>query len=215
MPLLPGVAVFGLVYGVVARQAGLSLVATTTMSVLVFAGASQFTAVSMWGQAGGLLIVATTLMINLRHLLMGASMAPHLRGQPAAWKALLAFGMADESYALAISRYLRGGGSREFFLGANVALYAVWVLSSLTGGGLGGLVVNPARWGIDLVFPLTFLGLLVPLLIRPVTGAVAATSGLVSVIAIAWLPGKGNLVLAVLLGSGIGTLLESRWTRMR
>jgi 4-azaleucine resistance transporter AzlC len=169
MPLLPGVAVFGLVYGVVARQAGLSLVATTTMSVLVFAGASQFTAVSMWGQAGGLLIVATTLMINLRHLLMGASMAPHLRGQPAAWKALLAFGMADESYALAISRYLRGGGSREFFLGANVALYAVWVLSSLTGGGLGGLVVNPARWGIDLVFPLTFLGLLVPLLIRPVT----------------------------------------------
>ena len=214
-PLVPGLVVFGLVYGVLARQSGLSLAATTMMSALVFAGAAQFTAVSMWGQAGGALIVVTTLMINLRHLLMGASMAPHLQGQSMTWKALLAFGLVDESYALAISRYLRGEGSREFFLTVNVALYGTWVLSGLTGGVLGGLVVNPARWGIDLVFPLTFLGLLVPLLTRPVTGAVAAASGIVAVVAAAWLPGKGNLVLAILLGSGIGTALEAWWTPTR
>ena len=77
-PLLPGLVAFGLVYGVLARQTGLSLAVTTMMSALVFAGAAQFTAVSMWGQAGGALIVVTTLMINLRHLLVGASMAPHL-----------------------------------------------------------------------------------------------------------------------------------------
>lgn len=214
-PLVPGVLVFGLVYGVMARQRGLSLAAATMMSALVFAGAAQFTAVSMWGQAGGALIVVTTLMINLRHLLMGASVAPHLKGQPVTWKALLAFGLVDESYALAISRYLRGEGSREFFLRVNTALYGTWVLSGLTGGILGGLVVNPARWGIDLVFPLTFLGLLVPLLTRPVTGAVAAASGIVAVVAAPWLPGKGNLVLAVLLGSGIGTVLEAWWTPTR
>lgn len=214
VPLVPGVAVFGLVYGVLARQTGLSLAATTTMSGLVFAGAAQFTAVSIWGQASGPLIVVTTLMINLRHLLMGASMAPHLRGQPGTWKAMLAFGLADESYALAISRYLRGEGSREFFLGVNVALYASWVLGGLTGGILGGLVVNPARWGIDLVFPLTFLGLLAPLLTRPVTATVAAASGVVAVATAAWLPGKGNLVLAILVGSGIGVILEGRWRRM-
>ena len=210
VPLVPGVAVFGLVYGVLARQAGLSLAATTLMSLLVFAGAAQFTAISMWAQASGPLIVLTSLMINLRHLLMGASMAPHLRRQPARWKAMLAFGLVDESYALAISRYLRGEGSREFFLGVNVAVYGSWVLGGLTGGVLGGLVLNPAGWGIDLVFPLTFLGLLVPLLTRPVTGAVAAASAIVAVVTAAWLPGKGNLVLAILLGSGIGTLLESR-----
>lgn len=211
-PVVPGAVAFGLVYGVLARQAGLSLWATAAMSVLVFAGAAQLTAVSMWGQAGPGLIIATTLMINLRHLLMGASVAPHLRGQPGAWKALLAFGLTDESYALAISRYLRGEGSREFFLGANLAFYGGWTLSSLTGGVLGGLVVDPGRWGIALVFPLTFLGLLVPLLGRPVTVVVAGASGIVAVATAAWLPGKGNLVLAILVGSAIGAVLEAWWT---
>lgn len=210
-PLVPGVVAFGLVYGVVARQAGLSLGAVTAMSVLVFAGAAQFAAVGMWGQAGGGLIVLTTFVINLRHVLMGASVAPYLRGQPGRWKALLAFGMVDESYALAISRYLRGDGSREFFLGANLGLYASWVLSSLAGGMLGGLVVDPGRWGIGLVFPLTFLGLLVPLLTRPVTAVVAVASGTVAVATAAWLPGKANLFLAILLGSGVGALLEAWW----
>ncbi len=214
-PVVPGAVAFGLVYGVLARQTGLSLGATTLMSVLVFAGAAQFTAVSMWGQAGGGLIVLTTLIINLRHLLMGASVAPHLRGHPGLWKALLAFGMTDESYALAISRYLRGEGSREFFLGANLGLYGGWILSTLIGGVLGGLVVDPGRWGIALVFPLTFLGLLVPLLGRPVTRVVALASGIVAAATAAWLPGKGNLVLAILVGSVVGTLLEARWTPTR
>ena len=214
-PLLPGAIAFGMVYGLLARQAGLSLAAATAMSVTVFAGAAQFTAVSMWGQAGGGLIVLTTLMINLRHLLMGASVAPHLSGQPGSWKALLAFGLTDESYALAISGYLRGEGSREYFLGANLAIYGGWVLSTLTGGILGGLVVDPGRWGIGLVFPLTFLGLLVPLLVRPVTGVVALASGIVAVATAAWLPGKGNLVLAILVGSEIGAIAEAWWTPTR
>jgi 4-azaleucine resistance transporter AzlC len=206
------VAAFGLVYGVLARQAGLSLPATIAMSALVFAGASQFTAVSIWGQASGPLIVLTTLIINLRHLLMGASVAPHLREESKAWKGILAFGLVDESYALAISRYLQGEGSREFFLAANLALYATWVLSGLVGGLAGGQVVDPGRWGIGLVFPLTFLGLLVPILGRPITAVVAAVSAIVAVATAAWLPGKGNLVLAILVGSGIGAALEARWT---
>ncbi len=214
-PLLPGAIAFGMVYGLAARQAGLSLAAATAMSVTVFAGAAQFTAVSMWGQAGGGLIVLATLMINLRHLLMGASVAPYLSGQPGSWKALLAFGLTDESYALTISRYLCGEGSREFFLGANLAIYGGWVLSTLAGGILGGMVVDPGRWGIGLVFPLTFLGLLVPLLVRPVTGIVALASGIVAVATAAWLPGKGNLVLAILVGSAIGTIAEAWWTPTR
>lgn len=215
LPLIPGVAVFGVVYAVLARQAGLNLWATLGMSALVFAGASQFIAVSMWGQAGGGAIILTTCIINLRHLLMGASLAPYLRGERRAWKALLAFAMADESYALAVSRYLRGDGSREFFLGANLGVYAGWVLGSLAGGLVGGLVVDPGRWGLGLVFPLTFLGLLVPLLTRWVTAAVALISGIVAVTTAAWLPGKTHLFLAILLASGIGMLLERWWTPSR
>ncbi len=215
LPLVPGVAAFGLVYGVLARQAGLGFWPTAAMSALVFAGASQFTAVSMWGQAGGGAIVITTLIINLRHLLMGASLAPHLRGERGAWKALLAFGMADESYALAVSRYLQGDGSREFFLGANLGVYASWLLGSLAGGLVGALVLDPGRWGVGLVFPLTFLGLLVPLLTRWVTGAVALVSGIVAVATSAWLPGKTHLFLAILLASGIGAMVESWWTPSR
>jgi len=212
-PVVPGAVAFGLVYGVLARQAGLSLAATVTMSLLVFAGAAQFTAVGMWGQAGGPLIVLTAFIINLRHLLMGASVAPHLRGQPGRWKALLAFGLTDESYALAISRYLAGDGSREFFLGANFGLYAGWNLSTLAGAVLGGLVVDPGRWGIELVFPLTFLGLLVPLLTWPLVTVVALASGVVAVATAAWLPGKANLVLAIVVASGIGAALEGWWAR--
>jgi 4-azaleucine resistance transporter AzlC len=212
-PVVPGAVAFGLVYRVLARQSGLSLAATVIMSLLVFAGAAQFTAVGMWGQAGGPLIVLTTFIVNLRHLLMGASVAPYLRGQPGRWKALLAFGVTDESYALAISRYLSGGGSREFFLGANLGLYVGWTLSTVVGAVLGGLVVDPGRWGIELVFPLTFLGLLMPLLIRPMPIVVALASGVVAVTTAAWLPGKGNLVLAILVASGLGSALEGRWTR--
>jgi 4-azaleucine resistance transporter AzlC len=215
VPVVPGAVAFGLVYGVLARQAGLSLAATVTMSLLVFAGAAQFTAVGMWGQAGGPLIVLTAFIINLRHLLMGASVAPHLRGQPGGWKALLAFGLTDESYALAISRYLTGDGSREFFLGANFGVYAGWNLSTLAGAVLGGLVADPGRWGIELVFPLTFLGLLVPLLTWPLRTVVALVSGVVAVATAPWLPGKGNLVLAIVVASGIGAALEEWWTRTR
>jgi predicted branched-subunit amino acid permease len=123
-----------------------------------------------------------------------------------------AFGLVDESYALAISRYLQGKGSREFFLAVNLGLYASWVLSAMVGGLVGGQVVDPGRWGIGLVFPLTFLGLLVPILGRPITVVVAAVAAVVAVATAAWLPGKGNLVLAILVGSGIGAVLEGRWT---
>lgn len=211
LPLVPGVAAFGLVYGVLARQAGMGLPAAAAMSALVFAGAAQFTAVSMWTQASGSLIVLTTFIINLRHLLMGASLAPHLRREPAAWKALLAFGTADETYALAISRYLRGQGTRFYFLGVNAALYTSWVLAGLAGGWLGGGIPDPTRWGIALVFPLTFLGLLVPLLVDGVTVLVAAAAATVAIAAAPWLAGKGNILLAILVGSGLGAILEGWW----
>ncbi|MFZ5631825.1 MAG: AzlC family ABC transporter permease [Bacillota bacterium] len=112
LPLALSIFAYGLVYGVLARQAGLSWYETVLMSAVVFAGSSQFVAVSMIasGYGPGQIILAA-LLLNLRHLLMGASLAPYLSGVKI-WKlAFLAHGLNDESYALTISRFQRYGGS--------------------------------------------------------------------------------------------------------
>jgi 4-azaleucine resistance transporter AzlC len=136
LPLAPGVVAFGLLYGVMARQVGFSPWEAWAMSLIVHAGSAQFTALGMWEATGTIPIILTTLVINLRHLLMGASMAPHLRRVQPLWKALLALWMSDESYALAVAEYERGRGSHQYFLGANVGIYLAWTISGPVGAFL-------------------------------------------------------------------------------
>jgi 4-azaleucine resistance transporter AzlC len=159
-PLVPGVIAFGLLYGLMARQIGFSPWEAWAMSLIVHAGSAQFAALGMWDTAGAATIVLTTLIINLRHLLMGASVAPHVRGLSRPWKALLALWMSDESYALAIAEYEQGRGSHWYFLGANVGIYLAWPAGGLAGALLSATIPDPSRYGLDLIFPLAFLGLL-------------------------------------------------------
>ena len=105
LPLMLGVFPFGLAYGIFAQSMGLTPGETILMSLTVFAGAAQFISLPMFAAGAGLMMISlTTLLINLRHLLMGASLAPYMEKLPFAWKAFLCFGMADETYAVAISR---------------------------------------------------------------------------------------------------------------
>ena len=208
LPLAPGVVAFGLLYGVMARQVGFSPWEAWTMSLMVRAGSAQFTALGMWEAAGAMPIVLTTLVINLRHLLMGASVAPHLHGLHPLWKALLALWMSDESYALSMAQYERGQGSRWHFLGANVGIYLEWTLSGPVGALLGTALPDPGRYGLDLVFPLAFLGLLTAFLKDRISLAVALGAGGLALLGAELLPGKWYVVVAGLLGSGLGLLLE-------
>lgn len=210
LPLVPGVIAFGLLYGIMARQVGFSPWAAGAMSLVVHAGSAQFTALGMWKAADAASIILTTLVINLRHLLMGASIAPHLRGLSPLWKALLALWMSDESYALAIAEYERGRGSRWYFLGANVGIYLAWPLSGLLGSLLGSAIPDPGRYGLDLIFPLAFLGLLTAFLEDRTGVAVALASGGLALLGQWLLPGKWHVIVAGLLGSGLGLLLEGR-----
>lgn len=215
LPLAPGVVAFGLLYGVMARQAGLSPWDAWVMSLIVHAGSAQFTALGMWGAAGAGPIVLTTLIINLRHLLMGASVAPYLRGLSPLWKALLALWMSDESYALAIVRYEEGRGNHWYFLGANVGVYLEWTLSGLVGALLSSTIPDPGRYGLDLVFPLAFLGLLMAFLKGRAGVAVALGAGGLALLGANLLPGKWYVIVAGVLGSGLGLLLEEAgkaWT---
>ena len=159
------------------------------MSLIVHAGSAQFTALGMWQTAGAVPIILTTLVINLRHMLMGASVAPYLRGLPPGWKALLALWMSDESYALAIAEYEQGRDSYLYFLGANVGVYIAWPTSGLLGALLGASIPEPSQYGLDLVFPLGFLGLLTAFLKDRIGVAVALTAGGLALLGTFLLPG--------------------------
>ena len=208
LPLAPGTAAFGLLYGVLARQVGLTPSNAVAMSLIVHAGSAQFTVLGMWGVAGPLPIVLTTLVINLRHLLMGASIAPFLKGLSQPWKALLALWMSDESYALAISEYERGSGNHWYFFGANLGIYLAWTASGFVGALLASAVPDPGRYGLDLVFPLAFLGLLMSFLKDRTGVLVAVASAGLALLGAALLPGKWYVVVAGLVGSAFGLVLE-------
>lgn len=208
VPLVPGVVAFGLVYGIMARQVGFSPWEAWAMSLIVHAGSAQFAAVGIWDAASVPTIVLTTLIINLRHLLMGASAAPYLRGLSPAWKGFLALWMSDESYALAIARYRGGQGSQHYFLGANVATYATWTTSGLVGALLGSAIPDPGQYGLDLVFPLAFLGLLTAFLNDWTDVIAAVAAGSLALLSAMLLPGKWNIIVASLLGSGLGLLFD-------
>jgi 4-azaleucine resistance transporter AzlC len=211
LPLWLGAAPFGAIYALSAVAAGLSPAQTIAMSLLVFAGASQFTAVGMLAAgAGPMAVITTTLVLNARHLPMAASLAPYLRLLRPWPRLLLAAQLTDESYAVAIGRYLEGRGSAAFLAGCNLSLYTCWPLGTLAGIALGSAISDPAAYGLNLIFPLTFIGLLVPLLKGRANRPTAAFAAALTVAGALWLPGSWYLLLAGLGASAMGALLAAR-----
>lgn len=204
LPLTPGVVTFGLVYGVAARAVGLSPAETAGMSALVHAGSSQFTALGMWASSSPGAIVLTTLIINLRHLLMGASVAPYLNRLPLRWKMLLALWMSDESYAMAIAAYERGQGSEWYFLGANLCIWLTWWPSGLLGALVGRSITGLTQYGLEMVFPLAFIGLVASFFKGWPSAVAAAIAAASAVLGALYLPNNWHIIVAGLLGSLVG-----------
>jgi 4-azaleucine resistance transporter AzlC len=211
LPLLIGVFPFGMIYGALALSAGLSPSAAQLMSSIVFAGSSQFAATQLIHEAAPALVtIATMAAINLRHMLYSASLAPYLENLSLKWKALLAYLLTDEAYAVTIVHYQEQGvtpTSHWFFLGAGLALWSTWQISSVFGIFLGASL--PTSWPLDFALPLTFIALVVPALKdRPAAGA-AASAGIAALLAYA-LPYKLGFLVAALVGICVGLFLESR-----
>jgi 4-azaleucine resistance transporter AzlC len=214
LPFWPGAALFGIVYAVTARAAGLSAPEIVGMSLLVHAGAAQFAAVNLIaGGAGGLSVVVGTAITNARSLLIGASIAPSVAAQPRWWRLLYAFHLSDESYAVSTAGFLRGEATPGYALGANLGMVVPWLGSAVVGVLVGAAIPTPSRWGIDLVIPLTFLGLLVPLLRSRRAVGVALCSGALALLGVSYLPGTWYLVLAGIGGSAVGSLWQTREER--
>jgi 4-azaleucine resistance transporter AzlC len=211
LPLLVGVFPFGLIYGALALKAGLSPAAAQMMSSIVFAGSAQFAAAQLIHEAApASVIVVMIAMINLRHVLYSASMAPYLEGLSSRWKSLLAYLLTDECYAATITHYQERGTtptSHWFFLGAGMALWTTWQASSALGVFLGAAL--PSSWPLDFALPLTFIAMVIPVLRdRPATAA-AACAGVVALLAYN-LPYKLGFILAALTAIGVGMLLEKQ-----
>ncbi len=216
LPVMLGVVPFGIAYGILAVQS-LTIGETLLMSLVVFAGASQFMAAGMFAQgAGGLTIVLSTLLINLRHLVMGLSLSPYLSEASPKWQRLVAFGMVDESYMISITHYREQGrpqGSPHFLLASGLSLYVLWFAASLVGAVAGNSIDDPLKWGLDFAMPATFLTMLLPQVNSRRLFAVVSVAALAAVAAYLLVPGKWYIIIAVIAGVATGVLLEIRAER--
>lgn len=211
VPLLIGVFPFGMIYGALALNAGLTASAAQAMSSIVFAGSAQFvTAQLIRESAPGFVIVLTVAIVNLRHVLYSASLAPYLAPLSTRWKTLLAYLLTDEAYAPTILKCEREGATPHthwFLLGAGLALWGTWQVSTALGIFLGTAI--PESWSLDFALPLTFIAMVVPVLKGRPYIAAALSAGVTALVAHS-LPYKLGLILAALVGITVGTYLEKK-----
>jgi len=214
-PMLLGVAPFGVIYGVVALQSGIPPLAAMAMSSIVFAGSAQFLLAQLVGAGAPLLLSAGAVgLVNLRHALYSASVAPLLASLPRRWKLLLAYLLTDEAYAAAIPHLLgpapaSAGEARGHWilLGSGVGLWTGWQLSTLAGVLIGTQL--PSDLGLDFALPLTFIAIVVPMIRSRALLVSALIAGAVAV-ALAAMPYKAGLFIAALSGLALGPALARR-----
>ncbi|MES2818004.1 MAG: AzlC family ABC transporter permease [Pseudomonadota bacterium] len=218
IPMIVGILPFGLIYGALASLAGLGLWAAVGMSLLVYAGSAQFIALSLLtAGSGAAVILLTTLIVNLRHVLYSAALQPYVGPLAQRWRLLLAFGLTDETFAVVQRRYLARGSAdhgRWYHAGVALALYLSWVGSSLAGVLFGQRVPNLADWGLDFAMLATFIGIVVPALRnRPQIAAALVAAG-VALLTQAW-PYKLGLLAAAFAGIAAGLGLSLRAVRTK
>jgi 4-azaleucine resistance transporter AzlC len=211
LPVCVSVAAYGIVWGVLAREAGLSVFETAAMSALVFAGTAQFVALTLWTPGNlpvGALVLAA-LIVNLRYLLMTATLRPLFAGR-SLWRGALGMALvSDENWAITMGEIAKGRGSAAFLFGGGAMAYVSWLCSTLSGRLLGSVIDDPVKYGLDFAFTATFLALLLGLwrgrgdLIPWLVGALAAlvTSRMV--------PGSWYVLVGGIAGSLAGAAAET------
>jgi len=213
IPVIVGAIPFGIIFGALAINAGLSVAGTLAMSLIVFAGSSQFVAAGLLAQGAGIAVITlTTLVVNLRHALYSASLGPYLAKQSQRWLMPLGFWLTDETYAVVVQRYARNDSSpykHWYHLGSSIAMYANWQLCTVIGIVAGTQLQGMADWGLEFAMVVTFIGIVVPMLTTRPMLACALCAGAVSL----WLrdlPHQLGLMLGALSGITIAMLLDTQ-----
>ena len=215
LPACVGLFPFGIVCGVGAAAAGADWIASLGLSAIVFSGAAQIVATQLLAADAPLaVIVLTAGVLSLRLLMYSAAMAPLVRPLPTRWQRSLAYVLSDQIFAAAIKRFARDDdhvGAARHFMGCGACLWIAWQIACMAGFYAGNLI--PTSWALEFAVPLCFLALVVPLF-RDVPSVLAASSAGISVLALAHLPMKLNLIVAGLIGIAMGTIADlarERW----
>ena len=180
-PVVVAYIPIGLLWGTLAAAKGIAPLEAVMMSVIVFAGSAQFVAVDMWRDpVPVLLLTFTALIINVRHVLMSASLSRHIAAIPRAWHPLVAYFLVDESWALAERRALSGPLTLPYYLGITLPLAATWWITTGIGAMLGRALGDPSALGLDFAFSAMFIAILMGFWKGPSTAGVLAASGAVA-----------------------------------
>lgn len=213
IPLALGGLPDGIVWGVLAHQAGLSLREVLMMSGLVYAGSAQFLAIKLWSvplAAGAILpIIGTTLLVNLRYLLLGAALRPWFARLRPTRAYLALFFMSDENWALTMREFIEGRRDAAFLLGGGLLLFVSWVSASVIGNMIGLAISDPVQWGLDFVFTAVFLTLLVGMWKGKSDLLPWIVAAIVAVVTARLLPGSWYILLGGLAGSLVGAIKGS------
>ena len=204
-----GVAPFGLTIGVTVAATSVANLAGWATSFIIFGGAAQLATIELLGQATpGLVVIATALVIQLRHIMYSAAMAPHFKDYPLPWRLLGPYLLTDEAFVISIARYDDDTDphyKRWFYLGAAGTLWAGWQSTTTVGVLLGAQV--PESWNLDFAIPLGFIVLLIPAVKTRPSLAAAVVGGLLALFA-GDLPNGTGLILAAAAGIAAGVVTE-------
>jgi predicted branched-subunit amino acid permease len=203
---------FGLVFGLAARTAGFSALEAIAMSVFVSAGASQFAAVGLVAQGVGTpAIVLLTALLNARHLLYSAALAPWFAGRRTRGRAAAAHVITDETFALSSAHFLRihAFDARGYWMAAGFVVVPFIVASAIAAAGAQA-IPDPRALGLDIVFPAAMAGLLVGLLVGRSALTAAASAAVIAVLASLVAGTAVGVVAAGVIGPAVGLIVGDR-----
>ncbi|WP_238368729.1 AzlC family ABC transporter permease [Mesobacterium pallidum] len=205
------VSPFGVVFGVLATEAGLDVTQVLSFSLAVIAGAAQLTAIQlMVEEAPTIIILASALAVNLRLAMYSATLVQHLGDAPLWHRVFCSYLLTDQSFAMSLDRYERHpeltmGEKLAFYYGVAVPTAMIWYVSSLAGGLIGSSL--PSGYGLDFAIPITFLALVTPM-VRTLNHLAAAGAAIVVALLLAGLPYNLGLLVAGLVGMMTGAQVE-------
>ena len=207
-PILIAATPIGMLWGTLAAAKGLSPLESWLMSATVFAGAAQFVSIEVWHDpVPWLLLTVTALIVNIRHVLMGASLSRHLGGIDSRWHPFMMFLMADENWAFSERRAHVLPLTISYYFGLALPMWFTWTSSSIIGAIVGRSFGDPAAYGFDFAFSAMFIGILAGFWKGSHTGAILGASAIAAALAKLYVPGAWYIVIGGITGVAVAALL--------
>ncbi len=208
LPVAASVSAYGSVLGVLAAQKMLSWTELLFMNLAIFAGSAQFVMIDMWNPPLPVMeITLAVLVINLRYLLIAASLRPIFHGTSLKHKLAVMHLVADENWAVTMAAYYREKVNTYYLLGSGVCIMIAWCTGTLLGHGLGAAIRNPEAYALDFAFIAVFTALAVSMWKGKHNIVPWLIAALLSIAAEILLPGKWYILIGGVGGAMVEALL--------